>query len=369
MAFHFWVYEAQVPAGATLTVGEQAWRSTRWALWAFFVLSGYLIYRPWVRAALAGGERPDLRRYICLRAARIAPGYYLALAGTLLIAAAGAVPPMRTPNHDTLPLFLVFGQNFSDHSLSTLDGPMWTLPIEVSFYLALPAIAVATLRLGRSRASQVLLTAALVAIGVAWAQLASRLWLYDTVLPQMLPYFALGMLVAVLIEGRRIPARSCRWLVVGVLAGYAVNLALYVGAPGLAGALEDLPVALGFAGLVAVGAAGEWVPWVMRARAAVWLGVVSYGAYLWHQPIMALLAGHGVLPRDIAIEAVLVLPVTLLVAWASWCWLERPILRRAHAGPSRRRAPPRIPRGPRRGIGRPAAAPSPAPASGVGAEP
>src|SRR4051794_14895553 len=224
MLFHFWVYTEPLPPGAApATVGQHLWQSTRWGLLLFFVLSGFLLYRPWVRAALEARERPVLGRYLRSRAARIAPAYYLALAGAFLIGLLGSAPPMRMPTHGTAPLFLAFGQNFSDHSLDTLDSPMWTLPIEVSFYLALPLIGIAALRLGKSRAQQALLTAGLVAIGVAWAHLAAGLWLYAVVLPAMLPFFAFGMLVAVLIEGRRISVGRCRLLVAAAAFAYLAN--------------------------------------------------------------------------------------------------------------------------------------------------
>ena len=115
LVFHLWVYSEPVVPGASLTLGQQVWDSTQWGLFLFFVLSGYLLYRPWVRAALGEGERPALRRYLRLRAARIAPAYYLALLGAAVIAALGSAPPMRLPTHGTGALFLVFGENFSDH--------------------------------------------------------------------------------------------------------------------------------------------------------------------------------------------------------------------------------------------------------------
>jgi peptidoglycan/LPS O-acetylase OafA/YrhL len=103
-----------------------------------------------------------------------------------------------------------------------------------------------------------------------------------------------------------------------------------------------MPVALGFAALVAVGAAGEWFPRILRARFVVWLGVVSYGTYLWHQPVMCLLGGHGLLPRNLWIELPLVWPLTLLVAWASWRFVEGPVLRWAHRRGEGRRPVRRI---------------------------
>src|SRR6058998_3049108 len=74
MLFHFWVYTEPLPPGAApATVGQHLWQSTRWGLLLFFVLSGFLLYRPWVRAALAARERPGLAPYLRSRAARLRP--------------------------------------------------------------------------------------------------------------------------------------------------------------------------------------------------------------------------------------------------------------------------------------------------------
>ncbi|MFL5871651.1 MAG: acyltransferase family protein [Solirubrobacterales bacterium] len=339
--FHLWVYSAPLAPGAALaTPGQYVWESARDGLLLFFVLSGFLLYRPWVLAALGRRRPPRLARYLRLRAARIAPGYYLALAGALAIAVLGSAPPMRLPTHGTLPLFLVFGQNFSDHSLNTLDTPMWTLPIEVCFYLSLPLLGLVTLQLGHGRARQALVPVCLIALGVAWTQLATGLWFSGVVLPRMLPFFGLGMLVAVLVAGTVVPSRACRWLVIAFPIVYLVSLAIRATAPEGVWLVGDIAVAAGFAGLVAVAAAGNWMPSPLRARPVVWLGTISYGIYLWHLPVMCLLGGHGLLPRAAWLELPLVAPPTLLLAWASWRFVEAPVLRRAH-----RRAEPIAPAG------------------------
>ena len=49
----------------------------------FFLMSGFLLYRPWARASLEGRPRPDLRRYAIRRAARILPLYWVVVVVTL----------------------------------------------------------------------------------------------------------------------------------------------------------------------------------------------------------------------------------------------------------------------------------------------
>src|SRR3712207_9348334 len=57
----------------------------RLGLVLFFALSGFVLFRPWVRAALDGGPAPRLGAYFAARGARILPAYYLALAGSVVL--------------------------------------------------------------------------------------------------------------------------------------------------------------------------------------------------------------------------------------------------------------------------------------------
>ena len=95
---HMWIY--QLPNTVALrrdSFGELVLFEARVAFVMFFVLSGYLLYRPFARAALGQGRPVSVRAYLLRRAARIMPAYYVALAGTLaLVAAAGDVPGRRT---------------------------------------------------------------------------------------------------------------------------------------------------------------------------------------------------------------------------------------------------------------------------------
>ena len=58
----------------------------------FFVLSGFLLFGPWVKAAASGGEPPSVRRYAWHRVRRIMPAYIV----TVLVAYA-ALPLSRRP--------------------------------------------------------------------------------------------------------------------------------------------------------------------------------------------------------------------------------------------------------------------------------
>src|SRR5687767_10147198 len=114
-AIHVWIY--QLPN--TVELRRDSWEKTllfegRVAFVMFFVLSGYLLYRAFARAALERSEPVNVRSYLVRRAARIAPAYYVAILGTLaLLWAAGDVPGRRLVDAAQLPLFFLFGQNYT----------------------------------------------------------------------------------------------------------------------------------------------------------------------------------------------------------------------------------------------------------------
>ena len=141
--FHGWLYTMPEPSAADRsTVGDYAVHELRLGLVLFFVLSGYLLSRPWFAAALDERRPPDLRRYLRARAARIAPAYYAALIGSIgLLWGLSGTPGLRLPPAAELPLFFVFAQNTSPSSVMKLNPPMWSLAVEVSFYIALPVFA------------------------------------------------------------------------------------------------------------------------------------------------------------------------------------------------------------------------------------
>lgn len=344
LVFHVWLYTLPTPDAATSRgPADLLFSSARVGLVLFFVLSGFLLYGPWVRAALDGGRAPRLGRYLARRAARIAPGYYVALAGAvLLLWGLGDVPGVRLPPGEHLWRFLVFGQNFGSDTVMKLNPPMWTLVVEVSFYLALPLFGAVALRLGSRRSTQAVVPLAVIAAGLGF-----NLWLarhsglsptLNKLLPAALPYFGVGMLAAVLLHGRRVPGR---W----ALAGLPVGIGLLVfnawwHRPGQVGiapvAARDVVAAVGFAVLLAC-ASSAAARRSLAARPLVGLGTVSYGLYLWHVPLLLWLRGHGLLPLSPLPALAVVLPLSLALATASWLLVEKPALQLGRRRAQRRR--------------------------------
>ncbi|HTY27950.1 MAG TPA: acyltransferase, partial [Mycobacterium sp.] len=176
----------------------------------FFVLSGYLLFGPWVRAAASGREAPSLGRYAWHRVRRIMPAYVVTVLAAYLIYHFRTAGP--NPGHSWIGLFrnLTLTQIYTDNYMFSYlhQGltQMWSLAVEVAFYVALPMMAYLLLVvLCRRQWRPGLLLAGLGGLSLispAWMVLVhttgflpdgARLWL-----PGYLAWFIGGMLLTVL---------------------------------------------------------------------------------------------------------------------------------------------------------------------------
>jgi peptidoglycan/LPS O-acetylase OafA/YrhL len=343
----------------------------------FFVLSGFLLYRPYAHAAIERRARPRVGAYYVRRFVRIFPAYWLAL-GVYIATSPGRVVRSRG---DVL-TFAGLVQNYRGGYLLRGLGVAWTLVIEVSFYLVLPALAL--LIAGRRvRSPRAAVTRQLVVLGgLALVGVATRVWALwiappghfragafepwrapHAWLPGYLDWFALGMALAVgaawAAAGGRLPT-PVRWLarhtgvawILGVGAYTAVALHATFPAPGLASPKETqllvttvFPLAAAFVVLpVALDPGGGGaLRRVLGSVPLVAVGAVSYGIYLWHLIVIVWTQDwifNGVIPRSAAEQATLVLTITGTVATLSYLLVERPLMRWSARLSHRRRLVP-----------------------------
>ncbi len=168
----------------------------------FFVLSGFLLYRPFFSAQLAGRPAPRVGDYARRRVLRIAPAYWFAL--TALAIFPGLVGVF------TSHWWRYYGllQNYAPQVLIQASGiPVaWSLGIEVSFYAALPLYALLTRRLTSGCAPPVTVRRQLIGLGglaavsllLGWIRLGAAT---PPLLLTFFDWFALGMALAVLSAG------------------------------------------------------------------------------------------------------------------------------------------------------------------------
>lgn len=331
----------------------------------FFVLSGYLLYRPWVAARLTGRPGPRLQRYAVRRATRILPAYWICLAVFAVVLPGWVEGATGGDWWVYFGLLQVYSQDWILGGL----GVGWSLSTEVAFYVALPVLAYVGVRaLGsRTRTDQVrlellaLATTALTALLVRELAYRAELTLtFDNTLIGKWPWFAVGMALAVASARwgadratapalvRSAAARPWLWWIGA--AGVLVFASLESVLPGDVFWMKhrDLQVetilfAL-FAWLlvapVVFGDAGRrWTPaGLLATRPAVWLGTVSYGIFLWHLPI----AGESIERiGSVPLAWTVAVAITLVCATASWHLIEKPLMRatagRGGARPDRER--------------------------------
>ena len=91
--------------------------------------------------------------------------------------------------------------------------------------------------------------------------------------------------------------------------------------------LADIPAGLGFALVVAAAVAGGGLAtrW-MSVRPLAWVGLVSYGVYMWHVPLLLFARRIDVAPHAFVPRFLMLLGPVLLVAAASWYLVERPLI-------------------------------------------
>jgi peptidoglycan/LPS O-acetylase OafA/YrhL len=272
----------------------------------FFVLSGYLIYRPF-----AGGASIDLGAYAVRRFLRIYPAYIAALVGVALV--------FGKPDVLSAPLaYATLMQGLSGNSSALV--PSWTLTAEVLFYAAAPPLAMVVAR--ASLARQLGGLACLGAISFAGAlgigsvaSEAEALYLGKT-FPLLFWAFVPGMAIAALkVHGHPVLARA-RSPLMPVIGLGLVWLGLVSGLNPWA----NLPIVVGAAAIAAwIVVAQPRVPRIAGAAAAI-----SYGFYLWQYDIVEGLVSHGV--SGVAL-VVLALVATAAAATGSYLFLERPAIR------------------------------------------
>ncbi len=325
----------------------------------FFLISGFLLYRPFAAAALAGRPGPSVRRFFKRRLLRIYPAYWLALVCVLLFFG------LRKTTHGALSYFEYFTllQVYDAKRASGGISQAWTLSIELSFYAFLPAYAWVQRRLSGARPFAARVRAEVIGLvacyGVSVAFRAIVFGLHSgTVhevgiywLPANLDYFALGMALAVAsvwLAQRDGPAppvldalgrAPVLWWLLSVASFVMVSKGLHlpvglVREDGLHGYARQffygttaffllLPAVFGPQDRGLVRRFLRWEP-------VVYLGLISYGIYLWHQAwIGKAVSWNHRPPFQASFPAIVTTAFALAVvtASASWFLVERPLLR------------------------------------------
>jgi peptidoglycan/LPS O-acetylase OafA/YrhL len=332
-----------------------------WGVALFFVLSGFLLYRPHVVAELTGRRPPSTPAYLWRRALRLLPAYWLVVAVVLVTLDANAGVARSGVEWARQVLLLQIYR--PDHLVAGLTQ-VWSLCTEVTFYLALPVFGLLAARVLRGRRGDVLrghlvLSAVLVVVAIGWRVAANAgtvgepgitpMWL-----PGYLDWFALGMAAAAVNAYLATLKRGepSRWRALDDLADagltcWALAAGLFWIATSPVGGPRDLSpitawqdiakhVLYGVTAIVFLlpGFFGDQRVGVVRrmlsTRPMQFLGEISYGIFLWHLLILRgvfLLLDEPLFAGGAWPIFLVTLAATVVVATASSRLLERPALR------------------------------------------
>ncbi len=318
----------------------------------FFLLSGFLLYRPFVSARERGTPPVRWRDFYRRRLLRIVPAYWVAL--TLL-----SIWPGLPGFGEHTWRYYTFTQIYWLDSSTQGIGPAWSLCIEMSFYLVLPLLAAAIARLvGRSAHRLRADLGVLAVLALASAVLRSvvkaegGIHVVSTTLLTYFDWFAIGMALAAISVAwqdceqdaavvRLLTRRPwISWAAAGVAyvivatqfdlprgffaiytdVGYQARHIGYA----LVALLLMLPAVFGVVG-------GGWPRRLVGHPLALWLGLISYAIFLYQVPLTVYLRTHQwwnplpglAFPTQVLATTIL----TVACAVASYHLVERPVLR------------------------------------------
>ena len=305
------------------------------AVAVFFALSGFLLWRGHAAAAREMRHRPATGHYLRSRLVRIMPGYLVAVVIILTL-----LPEANHANSTVWLANLTLTQVYVPLTLTAGLTQMWSLSVEVSFYLALPVLAFLAYRLPvRARVPAI---AAVAVASLGWGLLPIQTAEGVNFLnwpPAYASWFAAGMLLA---EWTVSPVGWPHRLARNPWAIYGIALVAYlISASPLAGPKKQVPAPHGqFVVRTSMGAivAGALLAplvldrpgqphRIMGSPIMVTLGRWSYGLFIWHLAALVMvfpMIGTFMFNGDLIVIFVLTTVLGFAMAAVSYALIESP---------------------------------------------
>ena len=340
LLFHLWEFSGSPTLAISVFDFTPVARFGFMGVDLFFVLSGFLLSMPFLRADVLDRPAPSLSGFWIRRCRRVLPAYYVQLviiAATLwCLGKTAALTPFNLASHVLLIQNLFAG-------IVPLNAVYWTMPIEWDFYVVLPLMALLLSRLRPALALFVFVGLSIAFraacyrayLDPAWAQVVD----YGRImqLPARLDEFFFGILGAWLTLRQPIAIARARWWMIGGIVGVIIAV---VGQSVFSDVLwtPRLPwtllyftwMGLSFGAIVYGAASQSGARIWFGGRVLGWLGLISYSLYLWHYPLLQV-AQHfdgNATGRPLAMlqNIVVLTPAILFVSWLSQHFVERPFL-------------------------------------------
>jgi peptidoglycan/LPS O-acetylase OafA/YrhL len=318
------------------------------AVAVFFALSGFLLWRGHAAAARGLGSRPSTGHYLRSRVVRIMPAYLVAVVVILTL-----LPDADHPNLTVWLANLSLTQVYVPLTLTHGLTQMWSLSVEVTFYLALPILALLAAGLPVRARVPAIATLAVASWFWGWIPFVAPAGLNPLNWPPaFFSWFAAGMLLAEWVHSpigwpHRL-ARRRVLLAVVVLVAYLVAASPLAGPAGLVpSSAAQFTVKTAMGALVAAGLVAPLVldrpdtgHRLLGTRPMVTLGRWSYGIFIWHLaaltmvfPVIGEFSFRGRMPEVL----LLTLIFAIAIAAVSYALVESPCREALRRWESRRR--------------------------------
>ncbi|AQT78200.1 acyltransferase [Mycolicibacterium litorale] len=305
------------------------------AVAVFFALSGFLLWRGHAAAARGLRRRPATGHYLRSRLIRILPGYLVAVVVILTL--------LPEANHANLTVWLAnltLTQVYVPLTLTAGLTQMWSLSVEVSFYLALPILAFLARRLPVRARVPVIAFVALASLG--WGLLPIHTAQGVNFLnwpPAYASWFAAGMLLAewtVSPLGWAHKLARNRWAIFGIaLVAYLISASPLAGPKDLVPATLAQFVIRTSMGAIVAGALlaplvldrPDTAHRILGSPAMVTLGRWSYGLFIWHLAALVMvfpMVGKFMFNGNLIVILVLTLVLGFAMAAVSYALIESP---------------------------------------------
>lgn len=298
----------------------------------FFVISGYLITS--IIASDLDQERFSMIQFWERRARRILPALFVVVLASIGLAWWWMLPEEMLKLSKAMLSVSVFGSNvwfwissgyFDTQAELNALLHTWSLSVEEQYYLLFPMLLVLLWRASSRVRSGVLLLLLLASLGLSiWTSMHKPVAGFY-LLPARGWELLTGALIALHLTRKPqqdVPAyfsELAAWLGLALIAAAVFLFDKHSVWPGWRAGLPVAGTALVILFATAQTSAGR----LLGQPGLVGIGLVSYSAYLWHQPLLAL-ARHRSLHEPTPALLLGALALSLLLAWASWRWVEQP---------------------------------------------
>lgn len=324
------------------------WLGAKTGVELFFVISGFILAMPFLRAGMEVRPQPSLKKFYLRRLTRLEPPYILATLGAFffltLASSSGFKASFENSNGFTLidsltaSLFYLHGPLLE--SLPAIIPVAWSLEIEFQFYIVAPLLfyilLLAKSPIGRLAAGFFMLCAVVLSINVIQSEIGA---LIRFVLLRYLHFFLLGVVVCHVFLQQKIllghSAKNFTWDVFFVVS----LIVLMVTETQMSDYRRQTPVLLEFLRLLGLGCLffsaflGKYISKLLSLQLISIVGGMCYSIYLIHLPLQQVIIPKIVALAEadhygivLTVTAAISLPVTLIGALFFYVFIEKPCM-------------------------------------------